>query len=564
MSDWTFINGDDATVGEVTGKNAVVVGGVTIAFWSAETGGSQYTDLLDSDGVAVPVIVSADGATARAAGQIPPFQGPDGVTEVWASANGGPRSRMVANIGGDFVTVEQRVSAVEGVAGAAETPAGAQAKADAAEAAAQSAAATDATTKADAAQAAAIAASASRPAAFQRGHRWAFIGDSITNGSAASNFSYSYASRAIALAGHNLIRPDSFEAGVPGERSDQMLARLAAVEASGATSFVVLAGTNDAGQGVSVTSYASTMTQIITRLRALGQVLVGTVPPRGASDPAAFHTAIDGYNAWLRVFAPLLGAQVVDVWGALVDTTTGRLPAAYDSGDGTHPNTLGHLRMARVVAAAIRASGPAWPGWVTSEGQPGNYITDALCDSGTVRPSGWFEWPSGTGTPPTYSLVTDTTGRLPAGKWATVDINAAAATSRVLSSPAIPVTAGDRLALCLLAEVDDLSGDWEATANAATAWNARVVNQTGAAIASARTTRAVGYSVVAGTYRMPPLLWPFTLPAGTTSANIWLEHTLSAGQHYTFRYGCIGLINLTTLGMQSLLDFGSNSMVSLA
>ena len=58
------------------------------------------------------------------------------------------------------------------------------------------------------------------------GLRWAFFGDSITNGSTASAFSSSFAPQAITMAGHLVARPDSIEAGTPGETSAQVLARV--------------------------------------------------------------------------------------------------------------------------------------------------------------------------------------------------------------------------------------------------------------------------------------------------------------------------------------------------
>ena len=92
VSDWTFTTQDG-----VGGFNDVaqVVGGATVTVWNAETGGTQYTDLLDDAGAAVSFVTSSDGTTGRAAGQIPPFQGPDGVREVWAEAAGGPRALLV-------------------------------------------------------------------------------------------------------------------------------------------------------------------------------------------------------------------------------------------------------------------------------------------------------------------------------------------------------------------------------------------------------------------------------------------------------------------------------------
>lgn len=59
----------------------------TITLWSAQSGGTQYTDLL-LDGVAVSAI------PVDSSGQVPQFQGPDGVVEIWADA-GGSRVRLV-------------------------------------------------------------------------------------------------------------------------------------------------------------------------------------------------------------------------------------------------------------------------------------------------------------------------------------------------------------------------------------------------------------------------------------------------------------------------------------
>lgn len=56
-----------------------------VTFWSAPDGGVQYTDLLDGSGTPITEI-TADGQ-----GLLPTFQGPDGVTTVWASAGGTSR-----------------------------------------------------------------------------------------------------------------------------------------------------------------------------------------------------------------------------------------------------------------------------------------------------------------------------------------------------------------------------------------------------------------------------------------------------------------------------------------
>jgi hypothetical protein len=63
----------------------------SLTFWDAETGGTRYTDLL-LEGAAVGSIEVGPG------GQIPSFQGPDSVTDMWVEAHGstGGRVRIVS------------------------------------------------------------------------------------------------------------------------------------------------------------------------------------------------------------------------------------------------------------------------------------------------------------------------------------------------------------------------------------------------------------------------------------------------------------------------------------
>ncbi|MFF9270419.1 right-handed parallel beta-helix repeat-containing protein [Streptomyces rochei] len=68
-----------------------VAPGASLTFWSAADGGAQYTDLLDPTGAAATFI------TADEYGFIPAFQGPDGVTAMWADAGGSKRARIEAH-----------------------------------------------------------------------------------------------------------------------------------------------------------------------------------------------------------------------------------------------------------------------------------------------------------------------------------------------------------------------------------------------------------------------------------------------------------------------------------
>lgn len=103
IADWTFAYGDDVVVGELTGEAAVVVGDIAVTFWSQEQGGDQYTDLVDADGNRVTEITSSAGTATRAKGQIPPFQGPDNITQMWAQAGDSGSRALVQGALGDAV-----------------------------------------------------------------------------------------------------------------------------------------------------------------------------------------------------------------------------------------------------------------------------------------------------------------------------------------------------------------------------------------------------------------------------------------------------------------------------
>jgi len=66
-----------------------------LTFWDAETGGTQYTDLLLNGTTPVTSI------TVPATGQTPAFQGPDGVVAMWAQA-GNSAARRVVDAGADI------------------------------------------------------------------------------------------------------------------------------------------------------------------------------------------------------------------------------------------------------------------------------------------------------------------------------------------------------------------------------------------------------------------------------------------------------------------------------
>lgn len=60
-----------------------------LTFWNAATGGDQYVDLVFAS-------VATEGIPVGADGQTPRFQGPDGVTAMWADGGGDTRVLFLA------------------------------------------------------------------------------------------------------------------------------------------------------------------------------------------------------------------------------------------------------------------------------------------------------------------------------------------------------------------------------------------------------------------------------------------------------------------------------------
>jgi len=96
----------DWAVSTADGVPVEPVGGAIITAWSQFLGGTQYVDLsMDAEGTQiVDHITASDGTDGLMLGQIPQFYGPDGVWELWLSANNGPRVRAQALDTADLVS----------------------------------------------------------------------------------------------------------------------------------------------------------------------------------------------------------------------------------------------------------------------------------------------------------------------------------------------------------------------------------------------------------------------------------------------------------------------------
>ena len=152
-------------------------------------------------------------------------------------------------------------------------------------------------------------------------------------------------------------------AGIGGNQTSQMLARVAADVTSLAPRYVsVLGGTNDVGNDVASATTIANLTSIYNAITAAGgQFVACTIPPRMGSvltnplTPAQV-VLLKTVNAWIRAnYMTWAGARLCDWSWALSDGTDESSPLAGNFVDGVHPNATGEAIMAPIMARAVSA-----------------------------------------------------------------------------------------------------------------------------------------------------------------------------------------------------------------
>jgi len=229
----------------------------------------------------------------------------------------------------------------------------------------------------------------------------AYLGDSLMP---ASSYTYGtphhWAGVARSLLGHRYN--DGLCAGVGGQTSTQIAARVGDVVTSGPTFCMVDSGVNDIGTGVagSATVIAN-LTTIIDTLTAAGiKPIVLTMTPSVFINTPAELADAGRVNDWIKALPITRGVNVIDWRAAVVDfaSTTGAWTAAW-SADGVHPNEAGSVRLGQCVAEALDKI--IMPG-------PGPLLSDAGIGSGILSTNPGMTGTSGT-------LGTGVTGTAPTG-----------------------------------------------------------------------------------------------------------------------------------------------------
>lgn len=360
------------------------------------------------------------------------------------------------------------------------------------------------------------------------GYKIGYGGDSITNGSNATNASiYSFRAYIRKLLGYR-VASNSFNGGVPGERSDQLLARMDNIISQGVQVLSIMIGTNDAAQLVPLSTYQANIKAIKAKADRAGlPIIFCLVPPRGASAAANIKQLVTSYNIWLRFWCTQNGIPLADTFTALVDKTTGDMSAAYDA-DGVHPNNAGHLELAKAISSVLDTLLPKMPWIVSTKG--GGLVTNPLNDSAVAASFAHLAGTAATGS----FLVND--GKLPHGDWRRYTLDNSAGSATVNTSYGINMdttkyAVGDVLLFALYARTS--SGGKIQTTDGSTALGIPF-------------DQLVPNEVV-------PFMFKQAVPATTGAYRIGFNFSAAAATIQTFDVGAFDVFNLTTLGLTDIV-----------
>jgi lysophospholipase L1-like esterase len=236
-------------------------------------------------------------------------------------------------------------------------------------------------------------------------------------------------------------------AGVGGERSDQMDARIIADALSSGGRFCgITAGTNDASAGRTPAQYAASARSMCAKIVAAGQVPILTtgVPNPSAGAPNQ-RLLFDRYRRFVIAYAISNGWPLVDTYTPLTDPATGGYLAGLDSGDGIHPSPAGKRIMGQALADALAPYLPpsalSLPVWDTAA-QVANLIPNPLFRTDTNAdgvPDSWTK----TGT----LTVTTGTDAAVVGRYLRIQETGSAGFAQVAASLPITGLPGHSIAL---------------------------------------------------------------------------------------------------------------------
>lgn len=240
-------------------------------------------------------------------------------------------------------------------------------------------------------------------------------------------------------------------AGVGGERTDQMLARIQADVLAYNPDIVILGGsTNDQGQGIAPATTKANIRAMVQAVFSIGALpILRTTPPVDVAGTGAFSTistrrdGVMAHNTWIREYASSLGLDVLDIYQSVVDPATGGYAAGITS-DGIHPTEVGYKAIADYllglpIPAAFKGGFPL----ARTVTDPSNLLPNGVFVGDSDANGRANSWLSSGGTP-TWSLTAGGTGVT--GNWQRITTSTSAS-GGILQDLTTGFTAGDTIAM---------------------------------------------------------------------------------------------------------------------
>jgi len=147
-------------------------------------------------------------------------------------------------------------------------------------------------------------------------------------------------------------------AAVPGNTSEDMLARIDAALAIPSDVVSVLAGANDFAAGWAASRTITALAAIYAKVLASGKrLMVLTTMPRSTMNTTAGYLYLGTLNRWIVSYARSTpGVLFADIASSITDPATGvpyNVGVPYHTADGTHPNAYGAMIMGKRIATAL-------------------------------------------------------------------------------------------------------------------------------------------------------------------------------------------------------------------
>lgn len=374
----------------------------------------------------------------------------------------------------------------------------------------------------------------------------AFCGDSITADTGASVAANGYKHVVPWVLGTQQMDQIWRAFATGGYTSAQVLTThipSACVSDAGVVHFA--AGTNDADTGVTVTQFMANVIAAYNLIRASGKLMsISHIPPRPSAATAQWRKDRAAYNDAISRWAARVGVPIADT-SVLADPATGYMNASYQF-DTTHPNDLGHAKLAEAVAVAVgKLLVPQ--GYRMPKSPDVNLLTNPVMGTTPAAgmPLNWAETSGGTGDAPSYATVADTSGLLQQGLWLQMDWNAATTGGVRTVSGGGPTlntnfAANDLFEFGLLMQVVDLGG-FQTAVEAGTASVQVIETNTSGGLQA-------GLLPAVRTLKLGRLAFRIAAP-NTTFPGIAVKVTIPSGVHVQVRWGEAMIRNLTALGL---------------